>query len=188
MTAPARVAVVEAALYGQPVLVSRHPITATVSGGANGIVSMGNSKASCRGLSNGAASGAAGLGKAGYTPPVSAGPACTVLALQELRYFTANLSGSDILLSWALTSPASVTDIRSFILQTICRSFSFYEYYNVVCFSGFDPLPVHRPRREYGRRYLLPAGMAACARGPVLFPHNCRKQKAGACLLLQPAA
>lgn len=92
-------------------------VTATVDGGANGVVSAGNTKVSCRGLANGALSGAAGLGQASYTPPVSAGPSCTVLALQELSYFKADPSGSDILLNWALTAPAPATDIRSFIIQ-----------------------------------------------------------------------
>jgi len=68
-------------------------------------------------LANGAVSGGAGLGQAGYTPPVSAGPSCTVLALEELSYFKADPSGTDILLSWALAAPASATDIRSFTIQ-----------------------------------------------------------------------
>jgi hypothetical protein len=92
-------------------------VTATVDGGANGVVSAGNTKASCKGLSNGALSGVAGLGQAGYTPPVSAGPSCTVLALQELSYFKADPAGTDILLSWALTAPVSATGIRNFIIQ-----------------------------------------------------------------------
>lgn len=90
-------------------------ITANVAGGANGIVNLANLLATCRGLANGAAPGAAGLAMAGYTAPVSAGPSCTVLASSELKYFTAVLSGEDILLSWALYTP--VTDIRNFIIQ-----------------------------------------------------------------------
>lgn len=90
-------------------------ITANVASGANGIVNLANLLATCRGLANGATPGAAGLAMAGYTPPVSAGPSCTVLASSELKYFTAVPSGADILLSWALYTP--VTDIRNFVIQ-----------------------------------------------------------------------
>jgi len=90
-------------------------VTATVNGGANGVVSPGNTKTSCRGSANGATSGATGISKAGYTAPVSAGPACTVLASSALKYFNAGVAGADVLVSWGLTSPA--TDIRQFILQ-----------------------------------------------------------------------
>jgi hypothetical protein len=92
-------------------------VTATVTGGANGVVSAGNAKASCRGLANGALSGSNGGGNSGYALPVSPGPACTILASSELRYFTAAPSGTAILLNWGLTSPAPATDIRSFIIQ-----------------------------------------------------------------------
>ncbi|MDO6434730.1 T9SS type A sorting domain-containing protein [Flavitalea sp. BT771] len=92
-------------------------VTAVVNGGSNGIVSLGNTKVACQGLANGALPGGAGLGKSSYTPPVSAGPTCVVLASSELRYFTADPSGPGIVVSWALYSPAPATDIRSFIIQ-----------------------------------------------------------------------
>ncbi|HVU58434.1 MAG TPA: T9SS type A sorting domain-containing protein [Puia sp.] len=92
-------------------------VTATVTGGANGIVSLGNSKPACRGASNGATAGAAGVTKSGYTAPSSIGTTCTVLALADIKYFKANLSGSDVLLSWELSSPDISADIRTFIVQ-----------------------------------------------------------------------
>src|SRR5262249_14173857 len=51
----------------------------TVTAGANGIVSLGNTKAACQGSANGATSGVAGLSQGGYALPVSSGPVCTVL-------------------------------------------------------------------------------------------------------------
>jgi len=92
-------------------------VTATVNGGANGVVSSGNTKVSCRGLSNGATSGAAGLNQSGYTPPVSTGPVCTVLASPALIYFTATRSDPGVVLAWALSVPTTISNIRSFIVQ-----------------------------------------------------------------------
>jgi len=122
-------------------------VTATVNGGVNGVVSAGNTKAACKGLSNGALTGGAGLGKSSYTPPVSAGPTCTVLALQELSYFMADPSGTDILLSWALTAPASATDIRSFIIQRSADHSNF---------TDIAALPAAQDSILY--RYIDPAG------------------------------
>jgi hypothetical protein len=121
-------------------------VTAGVNGGANGVVSAGNTKVSCRGMSNGALSGAAGLGQAGYTPPVSAGPSCTVLALQELSYFKADPAGAAILLSWALTEPVSATDIRNFIIQRSADHFHF---------TDIATLPAARDSNLY--RFIDPA-------------------------------
>ena len=92
-------------------------VTPTVNGGANGIVSLGNSKVACRGASNGAASGAAGLNLAGYQVPLSSGPVCVDLASPVLKYFTAVRSNQDVRLTWALVSSAVAVDVRRFILQ-----------------------------------------------------------------------
>ncbi|GGA86619.1 T9SS type A sorting domain-containing protein [Puia dinghuensis] len=92
-------------------------VSATVTGGANGVVSSGNSKLSCQGASNGATSGAAGLSQSGYTLPVSAGPVCTILASPALQYLNASRGDQDVILTWGLSSSAAATDIRSFIIQ-----------------------------------------------------------------------
>jgi hypothetical protein len=101
-------------------------VTASVNGGATGLVSL-TSSWSCHGTANGATTGAAGLGIAGYTPPVSAGPACTVLAMPELKYFMGDPSGTGVLLRWTLVSPASAGDIRSFSIQRSTDHFHFTE-------------------------------------------------------------
>lgn len=101
-------------------------VTATGNGGANGLVSL-TSTWSCAGSANGATPGAAGVSKAGYTPPVSAGPACVVLASPELKYFTGDPSGTGVLLRWALASLASAMDIQNFTIQRSVDHFHFTE-------------------------------------------------------------
>jgi len=92
-------------------------VAATVTGGANGIVSLGNTKTSCQGLANGATSGAAGATPSGYQAPSSIGTTCTVLALADLKYFKADASGTDVVLSWELSSPDMDAAIRDFVIQ-----------------------------------------------------------------------
>ncbi|HVV06629.1 MAG TPA: T9SS type A sorting domain-containing protein [Puia sp.] len=93
-------------------------VTATVTGGANGIVSLGSSKGtSCVGAANGATPGATGATIAGYTAPTSTGTTCTVLALSDLKYFKADVAGADVVLSWELSSPDMSAIIRDFIVQ-----------------------------------------------------------------------
>ena len=92
-------------------------VSGTVNGGANGVVSSGNTKTACQGSPNGAASGLAGLRLSGYAVPLSSGPVCVALASPLLQYFNATRAGQDVLLSWALTSPETATDIRNFSVQ-----------------------------------------------------------------------
>jgi Secretion system C-terminal sorting domain len=92
-------------------------VTGVVNGGANGIVALDNAKAACRGLSNGATSGASGVLQAGYVAPVSTGSVCIVLATPVLQYFTGTRSDAGVVLTWALSSVAIPADIRSFVLQ-----------------------------------------------------------------------
>ncbi|HXB05714.1 MAG TPA: T9SS type A sorting domain-containing protein [Puia sp.] len=92
-------------------------VGATVTAGANGIVSLGNSKLACRGLSNGATSGLAGLSQDGYALPLSSGPVCTILATSVLQYFNATRSDQDVLLSWGLVSPDAAGDMENFVIQ-----------------------------------------------------------------------
>lgn len=100
-------------------------VTAVVDGGISGVVSANNTKASCKGLANGALPGGIGDKLPGYVAPVSPGPGCTVLAVSELKYFMAKGAGQDVLLSWALVSPASAADIRSFGIERSLDNISF---------------------------------------------------------------
>jgi len=108
-------------------------VTATVTGGANGIVSLGNTKLSCQGASNGATPGAAGATPSGYQPPSSVGTTCTVLALADLKYFKADASGPDVVLSWELSSPDMGSTIRDFVVQ---RSSNASQFTAIAHLSG----------------------------------------------------
>jgi hypothetical protein len=92
-------------------------VSASASGGVNGVVSPGNSKVACRGLANGATSGAAGASQIGYVPNVATVPVCVVLASPALQTFTGTRSDSGVALSWAFSSSISISDIRAFILE-----------------------------------------------------------------------
>ncbi|HVS98388.1 MAG TPA: T9SS type A sorting domain-containing protein [Puia sp.] len=92
-------------------------VSATVNGGANGVVSSGNTKTSCQGSANGATAGAVGRALSGYTLPVSSGPVCVALASPSLEYFNATRSGRNVLLSWATIFAATTPGIRSFSVQ-----------------------------------------------------------------------
>jgi type IX secretion system substrate protein len=91
-------------------------VTPAVSGGANGVVSSGNSKAACRGSANGAASGSPGLGQSGYSMP-SSGRVCEALASSVLRSFTGARSTEDVLLSWVLDTTATTGKIQNVVIQ-----------------------------------------------------------------------
>jgi hypothetical protein len=92
-------------------------VSATLNGGAYGIVSTGNTKPACSGSNNGAAAGNPGISLTGYTTPLSTGPVCTILAVSALNYFNATRAEQDILLVWALTDPQTTGGIRNFVLQ-----------------------------------------------------------------------
>ena len=108
-------------------------VLASVNGGANGVVSAGSTKASCRGASNGAQPGAAGVGQAAYTAPESFMNICVPLASTLLKYFNAvpegqpdgqtgvqggqQSGGQYVLLSWALANPADAEDLISFTIE-----------------------------------------------------------------------
>jgi len=92
-------------------------VTASVNGGVNGVVSSGNTKASCRGQANGAASGLIGVTQSGYVAPVPGIAVCTVLASSVLRSFNAAPANGEVALVWTLSSSITMADIRSFVLQ-----------------------------------------------------------------------
>jgi hypothetical protein len=92
-------------------------VTPSVAGGSNGVVSAGNSKASCRGLSNGALPGSAGSSQSGYTAPESTLNTCVVLAASPLKYFTGSPADQGYLLSWGLYSPQESASIKSFMIE-----------------------------------------------------------------------
>jgi hypothetical protein len=89
-------------------------VTASVSGGANGVVSALNTKAACRGLANGATAGAAGISQAGYIAPLPGGSVCVVLTLPILKNFTGAWSDQGTQLFWTLYASDQTNNIRSF--------------------------------------------------------------------------
>jgi len=102
-------------------------VTASVVGGANGVVSSGNTKASCRGQSNGAASGLVGATQSGYVALVPGGAVCVVLASSAVRSFNAAPSNGEVALVWTLSSAITISDIRSFVLQRATGTGSFQD-------------------------------------------------------------
>jgi hypothetical protein len=90
-------------------------VTPSVTGGANGVISPGNTKASCVGSASGATAGTAGISQAGYTAPLPGGNACVVLATPVLKSFTGAWSDQGAQLNWVLyPSGGQTNDIRSF--------------------------------------------------------------------------
>jgi hypothetical protein len=87
-------------------------VTGVVNGGVNGIVALDNTKAACRGLSNGAASGASGIKQTGYQAPMGSISVCTILAQSGLDYFTGVLKDWGQELSWAMYSAQGVASYR----------------------------------------------------------------------------
>jgi hypothetical protein len=92
-------------------------VTGTVNGGANGIVALDNTKAACRGLSNGATPGLSGVIQAGYVAPESMVNTCVPLAASPLKYFTGSPGEQGILLAWGLYSPQEGASVKSFFLE-----------------------------------------------------------------------
>jgi hypothetical protein len=92
-------------------------VSPTVTGGNNGVVSAGSTKASCRGASNGASPGAPGISQAGYTAPESAVNVCTLLASPLLKHFSGVLTTQGSLLSWELYPAGPEPGILSFTIE-----------------------------------------------------------------------
>ena len=111
-------------------------VSATVTGGVNGVVSAGNTKVACRGASNGATSGANGLAQSGYVAPALGLATCTVLAAPALASFTAAPSGTSVTLQWKLNTAPTVTGIRQFILERSAGSTAFAELTTVDASAG----------------------------------------------------
>lgn len=100
-------------------------VTASVNSGIFGVVSALNSKAACRGLSNGADSGRVGLAQSGYVAPALGSPVCAVLATSALKSFNAAPSDGEVAVVWTLSSAITIPDIHSFVLQRAIGSGSF---------------------------------------------------------------
>ena len=92
-------------------------VTASEAGGANGVVSSGNTLTTCRGSANGATPGNAGASLTSYVLPQSTANTCVVLAVSPLRSFAARVESGGVLLSWALIAPAATSGITSFTLE-----------------------------------------------------------------------
>ena len=92
-------------------------VSASANGGINGVVSPGNTKAACRGASNGALPGNAGISQANYIVPQSTVDICVVLASTVLNYFNGILTDAGSLLSWGLTVSDQSQDVQSFTIE-----------------------------------------------------------------------
>jgi hypothetical protein len=108
-------------------------VTASVTGGSNGVVSAGNSKVACRGLANGALPGSAGVSQSGYTAPESTLNTCVVLAASPLKYFNGSPVDQGYLLAWGLYSAQDAASIKSY---TIERSVDQTHFNVVTTISG----------------------------------------------------
>ncbi len=90
-------------------------ITASFTGGNNGVGSVTASISACHGSSNSATPGDAGTTKTGYVAPMSTAPACTILPISALLYFKGNLTDDGAWLTWQM---AETDDIVSYQLQS----------------------------------------------------------------------
>ncbi len=87
-------------------------LTTQVSGGANGVVSANSTKAACRGASNGALPGAAGLTQANYAPPINTTYLCNPLPIGDLAYFRGSLKNNGVQLTWGLYQTTKIAYYR----------------------------------------------------------------------------
>jgi hypothetical protein len=92
-------------------------LTIDISGGANGIISTGNTKPACAGQANGATPGTAGTSLYNYIAPQSTGNTCVPLALDDLLSFDGTPDNQYFHLDWSLTKPAPALGIASFDIQ-----------------------------------------------------------------------
>jgi len=76
-------------------------ITSTVTGGANGIVSM-SSALSCRGATNNATAGTVGANLTGHTFPTATSFTCAPLPATNLKYFKGRINSNIATLQWEL--------------------------------------------------------------------------------------
>ena len=127
-------------------------VTATVTGGANGVVSAGNTKTSCRGSANGATSGSNGVTQSGYVAPALGLASCTVLPAPALASFAAAPSGAAVALLWKLNSDPAVTGIGQFILERSADSTGFSELTTVAASAGMLIYPYVDPAQGIAGR------------------------------------
>jgi hypothetical protein len=116
-------------------------VSASVNGGANGVVSAGNSKAACRGLANGATAGNNGITQTGYLLPQSTVNICVPLAASPLKYFSGSPVGQGVLLSWGLYSQAAAGSILFF---TVERSVDQTHFTDLATIAGSADSPAYR--------------------------------------------
>lgn len=86
-------------------------ITASVTGGANGTVSMGSNTIACRGQANGATAGTIGLTATGFVVPYANTALCWTLQASELIQFDGRTRGNEIVLSWLLKDEINIEKI-----------------------------------------------------------------------------
>jgi len=82
---------------------SVNPLVSTsVTGGGNGFISNNTSVVACRGLANGAGSGANGAVIANYSLPAASSLLCIPLPVNDLEHFTAKQTTSAVELNWKI--------------------------------------------------------------------------------------
>jgi hypothetical protein len=108
-------------------------VTSSVTGGANGVVSAGNTKPACTGLSNGALPGNSGINQSGYIAPESTVNTCIPLAASPLIYFTGSPVSRGYQLSWGISTLQQGLSIKSFVIQRSVDQSHFDSVASIAC-------------------------------------------------------
>lgn len=77
-------------------------VSAVVSGGSNGVVSMLSGVVACQGMANGATSGGSGALLANYIAPATGNFLCAPLPVQELKFFEVKKAQTNIYIRWSM--------------------------------------------------------------------------------------
>ena len=89
-------------------------VSASVAGGANGVVSNFCTTAACRNQANSATAGSVGASLVNYVAPEGPLFSCSILPADPILRFTARLINEQAQLNWMVNDPSS---LRAFIVQ-----------------------------------------------------------------------
>jgi hypothetical protein len=103
-------------------------VSLSVTGGANGLISVTTSVVACRGLANGATPGANGIMQLNYSLPVANSLLCVPLAVNELVSFKSKRKNAAVELNWIMNN---VKQIRSFTLERSIDQYNFSGIANI---------------------------------------------------------
>lgn len=109
-------------------------VTANYNGGANGLISVTTSVAACRGLANGATAGSNGNLVLNYVPPMSMGPVCVPLPVNDLVYFTGKETADGVSIDWKMRS---IEHVRTYEVERSVDKVSFTSVNVVQNNNGF---------------------------------------------------